>query len=47
MLLYSGDYLKILRYIDSDFQRDRDSKKSTSGSVFSLGGTAVVWRSVK
>ena len=34
-------------YTDSDFQGDRDSRKSTSGSVFTLGGAAVVWRSVK
>ena len=26
---------------------DKDSRKSTSGSVFTLGGGAVVWRSVK
>ena len=25
----------------------KDSKKSTSGSIFSLGGGAVVWRSIK
>ena len=47
MLVYSGDDLKILGYTDSDFQRDRDSRKSTSGSVFTLGGGAVVWRSIK
>ena len=47
MLVYSGNNLKILGYIDSDFQGDRDSRKSTSGSVFILGGAAVVQRSVK
>ena len=26
---------------------DKDSRKSTSGSVFTLGGGAVLWRSVK
>ncbi|KAL4013950.1 hypothetical protein IC575_026135 [Cucumis melo] len=35
------------RYTDSDFQTDRDSRKSTSGSVFILNGGAVVWRSIK
>jgi len=34
-------------YTDSDFQTDRDSRKSTSGSVFTLNGGAVVWRSIK
>ena len=47
MLVYSSDDLKIHGYTDSDFQADRDSRKSTSGSVFTLRGAAVVWRSVK
>ncbi|KAA0053611.1 gag/pol protein [Cucumis melo var. makuwa] len=32
---------------DSDFQTDKDARKSISGSVFTLNGGAVVWRSVK
>ena len=47
MLVYSGDDLKIQEYTDSDFQGDRDFLKSTSGSVFTLGGAVVVLRSVK
>ena len=47
MLVYSGDDLKIQGYTDSDFQGDRDSRKSTSGSMFTLGGAAIVWRSIK
>ena len=42
MLVYSGDDLKIYEYTDSDFQGDRDSKKSTSSSVFTLGGAVIV-----
>ena len=42
MLVYSGEDLTPLGYTDSDFQSDRDSKKSTSGSVFTLGGSAIV-----
>ncbi|TYK09668.1 gag/pol protein [Cucumis melo var. makuwa] len=34
-------------YTDSDFQTDKDARKSTSGSVFTLNGGAVVWRSIK
>ena len=34
-------------YSDSDFQSDRDSRKSTLGYVFTLGGGAISWRSVK
>ena len=47
MLIYSGGDLKPIGSTDSDFQSDRDSRKSTSGSVFSLGGGAVIWRSIK
>ena len=47
MLVYSGDDLKIHGYTNSDFQGDRDSRKSISGSMFTLGGAAVDWRSVK
>ena len=47
MLVYSGGDLSMLGYTDSDFQGDKDSRKSTSGSVFTLGGGAVVWRSIK
>ena len=36
MLIYSGSDLKPIGYTDSDFQSDRDSRKSTSGSVFTL-----------
>ena len=35
------------RYTDSDFQSDNDARKSTSGFVFTLGGGAISWRSVK
>ena len=34
-------------YTDFDFQSDIESKKSTSGYVFTLGGGAISWRSVK
>ncbi|XP_073057008.1 secreted RxLR effector protein 161-like [Primulina eburnea] len=47
MLVYSASKLAPVGYTDSDFQADRDSRKSTSGSMFTLGGGAVVWRSIK
>ena len=47
MLVYSRQDLIPLGYTDSDFQSDRDSRKSTSESVFTLGGGAIVWMSVK
>ena len=47
MLIYSGVDLNPMGYTDSDFMSDKDNRKSTSGSVFTLGGGVVVWRSVK
>ena len=37
MLVYSGRDLIPIGYTDSDFQSDKDSRKSTSGSVFIVG----------
>ena len=47
MLVYSGGDLNPIGYTDFDFQSDKDSQKSTSGSIFTLGGGAIVWRSIK
>ncbi|KAA0063766.1 gag/pol protein [Cucumis melo var. makuwa] len=47
MLVYGAKDLILTGYTNSDFQTDKDSKKSTSGSVFNLNGGAVVWRSIK
>ncbi|KAL6312719.1 hypothetical protein AAG906_025806 [Vitis piasezkii] len=45
MLVYSGRELIPIGYTDSDFQSDRDSR-SLLGR-FTLGGGAIIWRSVK
>ena len=47
MLVYSGGDLNPIEYTDFDFQLDKDSRKSTFGSIFTLSGGAVVWRSIK
>ena len=47
MLVYQNESLVPIRYTDSDFQSDIESRKSTFGYVFTLGGGAVSWRSVK
>ena len=47
MLVYHCDELLPLGYMALDFQFDRDYCKSTFGFVFTLGGGAVSWRSVK
>ena len=47
MLVYSCGDLNLLGYTDSNFKSDKDSRKSMSGPVFTSGGAAVVWKSVK
>ena len=39
--------MKLVRYIDSCFQSDRDDSKSVSGFVFILNRGAVCWKSFK
>ena len=47
MLVYHGDELTPIGYIDFDFQSDADLRKSTSGYVSTLGGAAISWRNIK
>ncbi|KAL0554623.1 hypothetical protein IC582_008549 [Cucumis melo] len=47
MLVYGSKDPILTGYTDSDFQTDKDARKSTSGSIFTLNGGAVVWRSIK
>ena len=47
MLVYHEESLEPIGYTDSDFQSDIDSRKSTLGYVFTLGGGAISWRSIK
>ena len=47
MLVYRCESLIPIGYIDLDFQSDLDFRKSISGCVFTLGGGAITWRSVK
>ena len=47
MLVYGNKDLIFIGYTDSDFQTDKDSKESTSKSVLTLNGGAIVWRSIK
>ena len=37
--------MKLQGYVDADFAGDIDSKKSTTGFVFSLGDTTISWAS--
>ena len=47
MLVFQDESLVPIGYTDSDFQSDRESIKSTSRYVFTLGGGAISWWSVK
>ena len=47
MLVYQDESLVPIGYTDSDFQSDRESRKSTYGYVFILGGGAISWQSIK
>ena len=47
MLVYHSEDLIPIGYTDSNFQSDLDFRKSTLGCVFTLGGGAISWRSVK
>ena len=42
MFVYGAKDLILTRYIDSNFQTDKDSKKFTSKPVFTLNGGVVV-----
>ncbi|KAA0034970.1 gag/pol protein [Cucumis melo var. makuwa] len=47
MLMYGAKDFILTRYSVSDFQTDKDSRKSTSGSVFTPNKGAILWRSIK
>ena len=47
MVVYQCEDLIPIGYTNSYFQLDLDFRKSTSGCVFTLGGGAISWRSVK
>ena len=47
-LLYTNDEPKeCVGYSDADWGGDADDRKSTSGFLFQIGGTAVTWKSKK
>ena len=37
----------MLGYTNSEFQANKDYRKSTFGSVFTLSAGTVIWRSIK
>lgn len=41
----SGAALQLVGYCDADYAGDKESRRSTSGCVFMVGGAAISWRS--
>ena len=44
-ILYKSGDMNLIAFSDSDFASDVDTRKSTSGNVFTLGGAAISWQS--
>ena len=42
-LCYGGSEFIVRGYVDSDFGRDLDKRKSITGYVFTLAGVAIIW----
>ena len=45
-LVYGGKTCKVSGFVDSDYARDLDRRRSTTGYVFKLHGAPVSWRSM-
>ena len=42
-LCFSGSNIALQGYVDADMAGDRDNRRSTTGYVFTIGGTTVSW----
>ena len=42
-LCFGGSNISLQGYVDADMAGDRDNRRSTTGYVFTVGGTAVSW----
>jgi hypothetical protein len=42
-LCFGGSNTFLQGYVDSDIVGDKDNKRSTTGYVFTIGGTTVSW----
>ena len=47
MLVYDTNDIILTGYTDSDFQANKDARKSIFESTFTLNGGTIVWRSIK
>lgn len=46
-LSFNGSSMELMGFADADWAGDCQSRKSTSGYVFKIGGAAISWRSAK
>ena len=44
-LCFGGTHICLQGYVDADMAGDKDTRRSTTGYVFTIGGTAVSWAS--
>jgi hypothetical protein len=42
-LCFGGSKIVLQGYVDSNMERDKDSNRSTTGYVFTVGGTTIIW----
>jgi hypothetical protein len=42
-LCFGGSNIVLQGYVDSDMAGDKDSRRSTTGYVFTIGGTTISW----
>ena len=42
-LCFRGSDIVLQGYVDIDMESDKDSRRSTTGYVFTIGGRAVIW----
>ena len=42
-LCFGGANTSLQGYVDADMAGDRDNRRSTTGYVFTVGGTTVSW----
>ena len=47
LVLYGTNDLIHVGYTYFDLQTDKDARKSTPGSIFTLNEGSIVWRSIK
>ena len=42
-LCFGGSNISLQGYVDADMAGDKDNRRSTTGYVFTIGGTAISW----